>query len=91
MHALGVKHEQTRPDRDNYVQINMQNIKPGKEHNFSKLKEEYWVNQNTPYDYGSVMHYGGDYFQKHRGLPTIVSKRGINKGNPATERFENFP
>ena len=37
MHALGIWHEQMRPDRDQYVKILFENVKPEKKHNFNKL------------------------------------------------------
>ena len=52
-HALGLLHEHSRPDRDKYVTINWANIRPDKKHNFKKSGGK----KNTPYDYGSIMHY----------------------------------
>ena len=40
------------------------------EHNFDKYNNSAVDTQNTPYDYGSVMHYGLKYFSKN-DLPTI--------------------
>ena len=55
LHALGFYHEQSRPDRDFYVQIISSNIQSGKENNFEiRGSAYYW----SPYDFGSVMHYG---------------------------------
>ncbi|XP_026091530.1 high choriolytic enzyme 1-like [Carassius auratus] len=69
LHALGFYHEQTRSDRDQYVRINWENISPNMAYNFQKQNTN---NQNTPYDYGSVMHYGRTAFSIRRGLETIT-------------------
>lgn len=55
LHALGVFHEQSRPDRDNFVRINFENIQDGREGNFRKSST---INSlGVPYDRLSVMHY----------------------------------
>nr|XP_055074692.1 hatching enzyme 1.2-like [Misgurnus anguillicaudatus] len=68
-HALGFYHEHTRSDRDQYVRINWQNISPDMAYNFQKQNTN---NQNTPYDYGSVMHYGKTAFATQYGQETIT-------------------
>ena len=59
MHALGLAHEQSRPDRNNYVTINSANIQAGQASNFN-------IDPNAstagPYDFDSVMHYGSCFF-----------------------------
>nr|BAM93569.1 hatching enzyme [Apeltes quadracus] len=61
MHALGFYHEHTRPDRDNYVTIQWDNIDSAMQYNFKKQDSD---TLNTKYDYSSVMHYGKTAFAK---------------------------
>jgi len=75
MHAIGYLHEQSRADRDKWVDIDWDNIKQGKEHNF-RVCEECSL-QDLPYDIGSVMHYNAWSFAKDRSKPTIIPKNGI--------------
>lgn len=59
MHVLGFWHEQSRPDRDAFVQIVTRNIQSGREFNFDL---ETSAESYGPYDFGSVMHYGACAF-----------------------------
>ncbi|XP_051880011.1 meprin A subunit alpha-like [Pristis pectinata] len=74
LHALGFYHEQSRTDRDDYVNIWWNEIIPGMEHNFVVYDDDYITDQNTPYDYESVMHYAPFSFNKNDSLPTITAK-----------------
>ncbi|XP_069134485.1 uncharacterized protein [Argopecten irradians] len=74
MHVLGFFHEQTRPDRDAWVQIITENIIPGTEHNFDKLDSRLVDTLGVQYDYGSVLHYGKLAFSAN-GNPTIMPTR----------------
>ncbi|XP_051885463.1 embryonic protein UVS.2-like [Pristis pectinata] len=75
MHALGFYHESSRTDRDDHVEVKMENIEKGSENNF-KVKES--NNLVTTYDYNSVLHFGRYVFSKSPGLPTIVPKPDPN-------------
>ena len=56
MHALGVFHQQARPDRDDYVVVHHENIIEGYERNFEKNIE--MNTHNVKYSGQSIMHYG---------------------------------
>nr|CAB3263474.1 apolipoprotein(a)-like [Phallusia mammillata] len=73
LHALGFWHEQSRPDRDNYVRILEQNIIAGLERNFYKRPVSQVDSFSSPYDFMSVMHYSSAAFSKN-DLPTIVKR-----------------
>ncbi|XP_050950752.1 hatching enzyme 1.2-like [Labeo rohita] len=68
-HALGFYHEHTRSDRDKYVKINWEYIPTDKASNFQIQNTN---NQNTTYDYGSIMHYGRTAFSNTAGKDTIT-------------------
>ncbi len=76
-HAVGLWHEQSRKDRDQYITINFQNIRPGMEHNFQTYVQrgrdgdEY----TSTLDFGSIMMYSSRAFSTN-GQPTIVKKDG---------------
>merc|ERR1711915_450134 len=72
-HALGKVHEQSRPDRDNYVEIISANIELGMEHNFDIQQRVDPV--GTTYELQSIMHYEPTAFSRN-GRPTIISKSG---------------
>ena len=55
MHALGMFHEQTRCDRDTYVEILFDNVEDGKENNFAKHCDDA-TDIGDNYDFGSIMH-----------------------------------
>ncbi|XP_023780055.1 meprin A subunit alpha [Cyanistes caeruleus] len=74
LHALGFYHEQSRMDRDDYVNIWWDEIIAGKEHNFAKYDDTYITDLNTPYDYESLMHYEPFSFNKNESVPTITAK-----------------
>lgn len=76
-HALGLFHEHTRPDRENFAQVDWDSIVAGKEINFEILAAG--VQNYGPYDYGSIMHYG-EYFFSATGSPTIIVPDGIDIG-----------
>ncbi|KAH7709522.1 CBN-NAS-28 protein, partial [Aphelenchoides avenae] len=58
-HVMGMWHEQARPDRDSYIDIQWNNVAPWKaQYNKADIAETFGI----PYDYGSNMHYGGRAF-----------------------------
>ncbi|KAG7259679.1 hypothetical protein CRUP_021684 [Coryphaenoides rupestris] len=74
LHALGFYHEQSRTDRDDYVDIWLDQVTPGLEHNFNKYNDDFITDQNTAYDYESIMHYRPFSFNMNASIPTITPK-----------------
>jgi len=72
MHAIGFYHEQSRTDRDEYVDIIWQNIPEDKKFNFKKYGVEHIDDLGIKYDYYSIMHYSEIAFSKNK-KPTMVT------------------
>jgi hypothetical protein len=72
-HALGLWHEQSRGDRNSYINIYWENIKAGRASQF----DYYPYGQDLGgYDYDSLMHYDSFAFSIDRSLPTLTRKDG---------------
>jgi len=56
-HVLGFFHEFQRWDRDKYVAIHYENLKPGREPDYNWIAQTNWIVTGLPYDYRSIMHY----------------------------------
>lgn len=87
-HALGLWHEQSRSDRDDFITIVTENIRPGRESQFQQHIQD--GQDWGDYDYNSIMHYPANAFSKNSLLPTIVVKQtgqaigqrdGLSKGD----------
>ena len=73
-HALGFWHEQSRPDRDDYIAIIWENIQENKQMSFGRLSEEEFSHvPDVGYDLESIMHFGPYAFSTDikDGLVTI--------------------
>ena len=68
-HVIGFWHEQSRPDRDEYIRILTENMNPGTQSNF-RIQEEI-DSMGVGYDYNSIMHYSSTTFGS--GRTTLVA------------------
>ncbi len=75
-HAIGIFHEHTRPDRDNFITVNWNNIYSNKTENFDILIDAEAIGS---YDYGSIMHYGERFFSNN-GQSTISVPDNVSIG-----------
>lgn len=70
-HVIGLKHEQSRSDRDQYIGFFWNNIKEDVKGDFGIFDGDEYSFWGTPYDYVSIMHYGRYSFPINENLPTI--------------------
>jgi tolloid-like protein 2 len=56
-HVLGFFHEHQRWDRDQFIIVHYENIKPGRAPDYDWIPKTNWIVSSLPYDYHSIMHY----------------------------------
>lgn len=72
MHTVGFYHEQSRRDRETFVNINYGNILSKYHDQFEKLSRRQEDSLGAKYDYNSVMHYGRKAFAYNRNKDTVI-------------------
>lgn len=73
-HALGLYHQQNRPDRDTYLDILWANVQETSKSQFEIPTEGTYLSltNDIPYDYRSIMHYGKYTFVKRDENSEII-------------------
>lgn len=76
-HAIGLWHEHSRADRDDYVTVHWDNIQTGRDYNFKTYVEAGWdgAEHTNALDFGSIMMYSPYSFSSN-GQPTITKSDG---------------
>lgn len=90
-YIIGIENEHQRRDRDNHVQVNLQNVGPPDIFGIGPADfviQEFVAQQVGPYDYGSIQHFAS-FAASINGLPTIEvlpipARQWLNK-NPVVE------
>ena len=87
LHALGFWHEHSRPDRDDYVTIDLSSVSTDRYINFEKQTDKI-DSLGAPYDYDSVMHYPPTAFSSNGSVTiqapaqrSIGQREGISAGD----------
>uniref|UniRef100_A0A183CM44 Metalloendopeptidase n=1 Tax=Globodera pallida TaxID=36090 RepID=A0A183CM44_GLOPA len=76
LHILGLHHEHQRRQRSEYIDLNMDNVREGKERNFRvENDEQSW---GLPYDYDSIMNYRSNQFAKNMDSLVIRVRNGTS-------------
>lgn len=81
-HTIGLWHTQSRMDRDRHVRVRLENIEKSRAFNYTQHIGD--GQDIGPYDWGSIMHYGGLGFQRTT-FPTLTTvPLGIPTGTSST-------
>ncbi|XP_033747388.1 zinc metalloproteinase nas-7-like isoform X2 [Pecten maximus] len=86
--TLGLYHEHQRPDRDQYIQVHMDNVQNKAKKSFVKIKSNDTNLLDFPYDFHSVTHFSEYEYAKNPSFPTISTNvSGISFDNRSRLSF----
>ncbi|WP_312338157.1 M12 family metallopeptidase [Sphingobacterium sp.] len=71
-HAIGMLHEQSAFNRDDYINLNLSNVPVDNRHNFDKRTSNYFAVGSV--DFNSVMMYGSYDFAINPSIPVMTRK-----------------
>lgn len=78
LHALGFVHEQSRADRDGFVEILWDNIEEKYKNQYAVVPETFMRPvRGLSFDYRSIMLYRPNLFAAHEGMPTMRSLTNV--------------
>ena len=77
-HTVGFWHEQSRPDRDQYVTIHLENVRPDRRHLYET--ETAIDSLGQTYDFNSIMHYNENQFSINGSITISAKEKGIPVG-----------
>jgi hypothetical protein len=84
MHALGFVHEQNRTDRDQFINVDMNNIQDEQKANFDLLPPDMMkLSGLDSFDFESIMIYPTTMFAKNTQQPTMTPKLKTNEIRPS--------
>lgn len=76
LHALGIFHEQSRTDRENYISVNYNNIEPSWRYQYYTYTQQGYSGLNYgTFDFDSIMLYPSD--NSYNGMWSMTDKQGI--------------
>jgi hypothetical protein len=76
-HTIALWHEQSRLDRDNFIEIHLDNVEAGHEHNFDTIANKAGSSDVSSYNFASIMHYRLNAFAIDKSKPTITVRPGV--------------
>ncbi|XP_023210903.1 bone morphogenetic protein 1-like isoform X2 [Centruroides sculpturatus] len=80
-HTMGFYHEQSRPDRDNFIKVLYENIEEKRKYQFRKISSDEADTLGFSYDFNSIMHYSSFTSSGKEGMKALNKSISLKKPN----------